>query len=154
MAKSRGLGGMVAGLAIGLVTGWLSWGEGVASAQEWIGSARTQNSVLVISVETEQRLADVRQAVKQQRVVASSEAGFALESQGVERVVVRSLESAGEILAMAGWQDRPLEIVAIGRRVRSVDDSDSKTDQATRIATLANKPTLTRGEAYLVLKSL
>ena len=104
--------------------------------------------MLVIVVETQGNLDIVRRAVSTDRVVASSSTGLAIEPQ---RLIVTSLESAGEILTMAGWQDRPLEIVDLGRRIRN-DAPAAKNLEG--IAALVNKPTLTRGEAYRLLGSM
>ncbi len=131
-----------------MIAGWLIWGAEKPGMPDWVGSPDASDAVLVIVVETQGNLDIVRRAVSTDRVVASSSTGLAIEPQ---RVVVTSLESAGEILTMAGWQDRPLEIVDLGRRIRE-DAPAAKNLEG--IASLVNKPTLTRGEAYLLLSSM
>jgi hypothetical protein len=82
------------------------------------------------------------------RLVATSSQGLAISPQ---RVVVTSVEYAGDLLARAGWLDRTLEIVDIRRQSREEAPVDAK---LARIASLMNKPTLTRGEAHFLLNSM
>lgn len=148
MRERRVLAGVIAGLCVGLAAGWLVWKRDTASSATWTSSLLGSEPVLVIEVETRRSLDIVRRAVSTDRVVASTETGFAVEPQ---RVVVTSVEFAGELLAMAGWQDRPLEIIEIGRRIREDTSTDTR---LSNVASLMNKPTLTRGEAYLLLNSM
>ena len=148
MCRWRDLGGVFVGLLVGLTVGWLLWSGGASTAQSWAANLGHSDAVVVIAVETEQNLDRVRRSVSSERILVNSDTGFAVEPQ---RIVVTSLEFAGEILAMAGWQDRPLEIVYVRRRARTDEEED---EQASRIAALVNKPTLTRGEAYVLLNSM
>ncbi len=148
MGRKRDLAGVLVGVCLGLAVGWLVFRGEMPSTPEWVGSQDGTDAALIIVVETQANLDMVRRAVSTDRVVASSSTGFAIEPQ---RVVVLSLESAGEILMMAGWQDRPLEIVDVGRQL---DKDTAAAGKPTGIASLVNKPTLTRGEAYLLLSSM
>ena len=64
---------------------------------------------------------------------------------------MKSVESAGELLMLAGWQDRSLEIMDVGRSLRNGDAAKENLDG---VASLANKPTLTRAEAHQLLRSM
>ena len=148
MDGRRDLAGALIGFCLGLAVGWLSWSGDSRAVHQWADSLQGRDAVLVIAVETQGNLDAVRRAVSKDRIVASSKTGFAIHPQ---RLVVTSLESAGELLTMAGWQDRPLEIVDVGRRLREDDVADKQLES---IASLMNKPTLTRGEAYRLLRSM
>ena len=150
MGGFRVLAGVLAGLCLGLAIGWLLWKQdtSVPAPDTWAGSLWETEAVLVIAVETAGNLEVVRRAVSPERIVASSQAGFAVEPQ---RLVVTKLESAGQLLARAGWQDRPLEILHVGPRVRDAAPID---ERLASVASLMNKPTLTRGEAYRLLGTL
>jgi hypothetical protein len=67
-----------------------------------------EKPVLVIEVGEPARAAAVRAAVSSERVVAESKHGFALRER---RLVVSSLEEAGEILGSEGWEDARLQIL-------------------------------------------
>jgi hypothetical protein len=148
MDGRRYLSGGLVGLCLGLMLGWLLWSEHEPEIPKWTGTPKGADAVLVIVVETQQNLEVVRRSVSPSRVVASSRGGLAITPQ---RVVVTSLEHAGELLTTAGWPDRPLEIVDIRRQSRKDDPVDQR---LARIASLLNEPTLTRGEARLILDSL
>ena len=148
MDGRRDLAGVLIGVCLGLLIGWLLWSGDSRAIQQWAGSLQGKDAVLVIAVKTQANLDAVRSAVSKDRIIASSQTGFAIDPQ---RIVVTSLEFAGELLTMAGWQDRPLQIVAVERRLREDDGADKK---LTDTASLMNKPTLTRGEVYRLLKSM
>lgn len=140
--------GILAGLCLGLCAGWLVFSGDGPAAREWAGGPFGKDAVLIVVVETPGNLDVVRRAVSTDRIVASSEVGIAIDPR---RLVVTSLESAGDLLMRAGWQDRPLEIVDIGRRLREDGVAERKLDD---VASLMNKPTLTRGEAYRLLSTM
>ena len=107
-----------------------------------------EKPVLVIDVREPSRAAAVRAAISSERVVAESEHGFALRER---RLVVSSLEEAGEILGSAGWEDADLQILRF-EPVRDREDQDEGPQANTqRLAELMQKPTLNYFEAQQVL---
>ena len=107
-----------------------------------------EKPVLVIDVREPSRAAAVRAAVSSDRVVAESEHGFALRER---RLVVSSLEEAGEILCSAGWEDAGLQILRF-EPVRPREEPDKRQRANTqRLAELMQKPTLTYLEAHQAL---
>lgn len=104
--------------------------------------------VLVIDVREPCRAAAVRAAVSSDRVVAESKHGFALRER---RIVVSSLEEAGEILGAAGWKDASLQILRF-EPVRYREERDeSRQANAQLLARLMQKPTLSYFEARQAL---
>lgn len=140
--------GTAGGFCLGLALGWLLWSDAGLPALSWPDGLGSGDPVLVIVVETRENLEIVRGAVAPDRIVVSTEAGLAISPH---RVVATSLERAGTLVTKTGWHDRPLEIVAIDRRTPDRDASD---DERVDIASLVNKPTLTRAEAYRLLRTL
>jgi hypothetical protein len=116
--------------------------------REWAESQQNADAVLVIVVGTRENVEVIHRSVSPDRIVAHSDTGLAIAPQ---RLVVESLESAGEILTIAGWSDRPLEILNFERRQPENNGADEK---LTRINSLMKKPTLTQGEAYFLLNSM
>jgi hypothetical protein len=107
-----------------------------------------EKPVLVIDVREPSRAAAVRAAISSERVVAESEHGFALCER---RLVVSSLEEAGEILGSAGWEDASLQILRF-EPVRDREDRDEgRQADAQRLAELMQKPTLSYFEAHQAL---
>jgi hypothetical protein len=148
MGERRCLYGILIGLCFGLTSGWLLWSGHGPNIREWAESQRNADTVLVIVVGTEANVEAVHRSVSPGRIVAHSDSGLAVTPQ---RLIVESLESAGEILMMAGWSNRPLEIVDIKGRPREDNVVDEK--QA-RNNSLMKKATLTQGEAYFLLNSM
>jgi hypothetical protein len=141
------LAGILGGVCLGLTAGWLLWrsdGVGVpVGVPEWTGGPWQPEPVLVIAVGTRESLDAVRRAVAPERIVASAEAGFAVEPR---RVVVTGLEDAGDLLSRAGWSDHPVEIVDLGR----TRDGVAPDDPAARVASFLDVRTLERGAALLL----
>jgi len=107
-----------------------------------------EKPVLVIDVREPSRVAAVRAAISSERVVAESEHGFALRER---RLVVSSLEEAGEILGSAGWEDADLQILRF-EPVRNRENRDEGSQVGTdRLAELMQKPTLNYFEAQQAL---
>ncbi len=148
MSAFRELRGILAGLSIGLLVGWMIWGLEGPVRSGWAEGPRDTETLLVIVVDGPGSLDVVRRAVSSDRILASSQAGLAIAPQ---RLVVTALEAAGPLLTRAGWQDRPMEIFDLGRPLREAPAGDQR---LARIASLVSKPTLSRGEAYLLLGSL
>ena len=107
-----------------------------------------ERPVLVIDVREPSRAAAVRAAVSSERVVAESEHGFALRER---RLVVSSLEEAGEILGSAGWEDASLQILRFEPVRDRADQGEGPQADTQRLAELMQKPTLSYFEAQQVL---
>ena len=99
--------------------------------------------VLVVVVGDHEQLAQVRAAIDDERIVAESDAAFALKER---RVISESFAGVGPMLMAAGWGDDSLEIVAI--RLRA---PQTGSDRASVLAELMNKPTLNLMEARRAL---
>jgi hypothetical protein len=143
---SAGLAGLLLGLGLGLLL-FRAEADLPSMPRVEIARAFDQEAVLIVAVETPENLAVVRRAVSADRLVASSEHGFAIEPR---RLVVTRLERAGDLLGKAGWSDRPLEIVHVGPRERESAQAGRLSD----VAELVDEPTLTMGEAYRLLGTL
>jgi hypothetical protein len=148
MRGRQDLRGLLVGLCLGLTLGWLLWSGHGPEIPRWAGGLRGADTVLVIVVHSRANLEAIRRSVSPDRIVARSEAGLAIAPQ---RVVVTSLELAGDLLTLAGWSDRALEIVDLGRRSRNEAAGNKR---LSRVAALMNKETLTLGEAYSLLSSM
>lgn len=167
-----------AGLVLGLAGGWLlalglpALGDLMQSGREKLerpdvqASRSSEPSVMVIVVGTRGRVASVRKAVSSDRILATSENGFAIQGR---RLIAVSLENVGGLLMKAGWEDAPLEILTASRRSRTgggrtgggrpgkgPQDTDRSSAQAEAaiLADLMNKPTLNYLEAQRVLSLL
>lgn len=167
-----------AGLVLGLAGGWLlalglpALGDLMQSGREKLerpdvqASRSSEPSVMVIVVGTRGRVASVRKAVSSDRILATSENGFAIQGR---RLIAVSLENVGGLLMKAGWEDAPLEILTASRRNRTggswtgggrpgegPQDTDRSSAQAEAaiLADLMNKPTLNYLEAQRVLSLL
>jgi hypothetical protein len=98
----------------------------------------------------------VREAIESPRVVARTRDGFALREG---RIIATSHSAAANLLALAGWTDRSLELyVPSSARVRKSRGVSTSEPDGSRpevdIAALAKKPTLTAYEALSVLKAM
>ncbi len=153
-----------AGLVLGLAGGWLlalgapALGNLMQRGREALERPQTQASqpsVMVVVVGTRGRVASVRTAVSDDRILAASEDGFALQGR---RLVAVSLEDVGNLLMRAGWDDAPLEILTAARhgRGRPSRDPDRATAEAEAaiLADLMNKPSLNYLEAQRLLSLL
>ncbi len=150
-----------AGLVLGLAGGWLlalgapALGNLMQRGREALERPQTQASqpsVMVVVVGTRGRVASVRAAVSNDRILAASEDGFALQGR---RLVAVSLEDVGNLLMRAGWDDAPLEILTAarhgrGRQSRDPDRATAKAEAAI-LADLMNKPSLNYLEAQRLL---
>jgi hypothetical protein len=99
--------------------------------------------VLVIVLGDLQKLAQVRAAIDDERIVAESEDAFALRER---RVVSESFAGVGPMLTAAGWSDDSLEIVAI-----RLHEPETGSDRTSELAELMKKPTLDLMEARRAL---
>ena len=153
-----------AGLVLGLAGGWLlalgapTLGNLMQRGREALERPQTQASqpsVMVVVVGTRGRVASVRTAVSNDRILAASEDGFALQGR---RLVAVSLEDVGNLLMRAGWDDAPLEILTAarhgrGQQSRDPDRATAKAEAAI-LADLMNKPSLNYLEAQRLLSLL
>lgn len=114
---------------------------------DWRGALRSSpGSVLVVVVRDPTRVAWVRAAVDEERVVAESQGGFAL-AEG--RIVTESVHHVASLRMQAGWSDARLEVVAIGPRTEEFGAVD-----AHRLGVLVSKPELEPAEARAALQRL
>ncbi len=153
-----------AGLVLGLAGGWLlalgapALGNLMQRGREALEHPQTQAqpSVMVVVVGTRGRVASVRAAVSDDRIMAASEDGFALQGR---RLIAVSLEDVGNLLMRAGWDDAPLEILTAarhgrrGQRSRDPDRAAAEAEAAI-LADLMNKPSLNALEAQRLLSLL
>ncbi len=153
-----------AGLVLGLAGGWLlalgapALGNLMQRGREALEHPQTQTqpSVMVVVVGTRGRVASVRAAVSDDRIMAASEDGFALQGR---RLIAVSLEDVGNLLMRAGWDDAPLEILTAarhgrrGQRSRDPDRAAAEAEAAI-LADLMNKPSLNALEAQRLLSLL
>ena len=107
-----------------------------------------EKPVLVIDVREPSRAAAVRAAISSERVVAESKHGFALRER---RLVVSSLEEAGEILGSVGWEDTNLRILRFEPVRDRGDRGEGRRADVRRLAELMQKPTLNYFEAQQAL---
>ena len=122
--------------------------------------------VLVVIVGSPELVHSVREAVSSDRIVADTGDAFALVDR---RIVAASAEAAGGPINQLGWIDDPIDLVAMsgdrgrqwelnrsspGRGRGKAALSDEDREQAAMIAGLMAKPTLTAGEAGMLLRHM
>ena len=112
------------------------------------GPSLPSNPVMVVVVKSKADVAAVREAIDDERVVASTEEGFAVREG---RIVVAGVEAAGPLLSQAGWTEAQLEIVKVGARPEPAVGGGAP---RAGIGDLYGKATLTLDEAMRVLQSL
>lgn len=146
------LGAAFAGLVLFAVVSFE--GRGVA---ESLGLVEPDEPVLVFEIPHPERLAGVRRAIRDERVLFDADAGFAARGG---RLYVRDVGEAGALITAAGWGDQPIRIVSLG-----MDDDEkggdgrgasklSDEERMARLRALVHKPTLTRGEQMFVLQAM
>jgi hypothetical protein len=119
----------------------------VRSAWARLRPAARGPAVLVIVVGDPGTLAAIRAGVAPERVVAASDEAFAVRE---DRVVAVSVEAAGPVLTAAGLAGRRIEIWSASA-VRAPDPFRPGPRTAGAAQKLASKPTLTLGEALMLL---
>lgn len=112
--------------------------------------------VLVFVIPLPENARRIRSAVSEERVVWEGEAGFALVG---ERVITSSFETAGEVIAGAGWLDRPIRIVTLESDPEEDIESESvspaaREDRRKRLLELVHQPMLTRVEQMFILQAM
>jgi hypothetical protein len=138
----------------------------VAFQAEDVGSSiglleEQEAPVLVFTIPEPTRLARVRDAISDDRILWEGEEGFALVNA---RVYVHDLRQAGELIKTGEWVDRPVQIVSLGMDSDESAGSDpgggergsglSPEQRLAKIRQLVNKPTLTRAEQVFVLQAM
>lgn len=119
------------------------------------------DAVLVFTIPQPERMARVRKAIADERVLLEGEEGFSLVSG---RVYVRDVGAAGDLIQSGGWVDRPVRIIGLGIGAVLPDASGrsgvgpgadlSPAERLARIRQLVSKPSLTRGEQVFVLQAM
>jgi hypothetical protein len=129
-------------------------GKTVGQSMGLIGS--DDDPVLVIMIPNPENLASVRAAIGDERVVWEGDEGFALVGA---RVYVKDLAQAGGLIAIGGWVDKPIQILALGMDSGTGDDDSpapamTREQRMIRLRKLVNKPSLTRPEQIFVLSAM
>ncbi len=117
--------------------------------------------VLVFMIPQPARLARVRDAIADDRVLWEGAPGFALVSG---RIYVHDLRDAGTLIRTGDWVDRPVQIVSLGMDSEGPESFEadareggarlSREQRLAKIRQLVNKPSLTRGEQIFVLQAM
>jgi len=122
------------------------------------GFRSPEQPVLVFLVASRRGVERVEAAVDPARIVAATPDAVALVEG---RVVATSATAVSEPFMAAGWADRPVELFDLPRGDGPADGGPRQEPgtppdpvQREKLAELMNKPTLSRGEALLVLRSL
>lgn len=148
MRTQRAIIMTLVGLLLGIAGVWLLSNGSQSVIPGWRTVAGAGEPVLILVVGSPAKVAGVEREVSADRVLASSEDGFALR-EGL--LVVSSIDRAGPLLMRAGWRDKPIEIVDAQRARKPAESGASGGD---RMAELINKPTLTLAEARAALDSM
>jgi hypothetical protein len=148
MRTQRAIVMTLVGLLLGIAGVWLLSNGSQSVIPGWRTVASAGEPVLILVVGSPAKVAGVEREVSADRVLASSEDGFALR-EGL--LVVSSIDRAGPLLMRAGWRDKPIEIVDTQRARKPAESGASGGD---RMAELINKPTLTLAEAREALDSM
>lgn len=113
------------------------------------GPGLPSQPVMVVVVKSAADVDKVREAIDDERIVASTGEGFAVREG---RIVVAGVEAAGPLLSQAGWTEAKLEIVKVG--ARGAGPSDGGAAPRPGLEGLYGKSTLTLDEALRALQSL
>lgn len=130
--------------------------EGKDVAQT-LGLVEEDEPVLVFEIPHPERLAMVRQAISDERVLEEQDGGFSVHGG---RVYVQDVGRAGDFIERGGWIDQPVQIVGLGmdseegggdERARSAMTPE---ERQARLYELVKKPSLSRGEQMFVLQAM
>ncbi len=112
-----------------------------------------EEPVLVFLVGHRKGVDLMKRAVDPQRIVAESPDAIAL-AEG--RIVATGAEAVSAPLMAAGWGDRTIELLRVPPRDTNGPGADGEgTDpRFARIMELVNKPTLSYGEALVVMQAM
>jgi len=125
----------------------------------WLPVFGRTPQVMVVLVGNRQAVERVRSAVTPERLVATSADAIALRGGWI---VAANPESVAAPYRAAGWMDREIAFLHVGRadwsgaRAGSAGDgSDAdRDDRLARLHELAKKPTLSAGEQMFVLQAM
>ena len=138
----------------------------VALEAEDVGSEiglleQQEQPVLVFTIPERARLARVREAIADDRILWEGDGGFALVNA---RIYVHDLRQAGELIQSGDWVDRTVQIVSLGIDTDERDVGEttagehgaglSPEERLAKIRQLVNKPSLTRAEQVFVLQAM
>ncbi len=145
------LGAVFAGLVILFLVAL----EGKELARTF-GLMAEDEPVLVFEIPHPDRLASVRKAIGDERILEERDGGFSVKSG---RVYVLERGQAGAFIGRGGWIDQPVQIVGLGMdRDEEIQDGAksvmSREETRARLDDLMNKASLTRGEQLFVLKAM
>jgi len=153
--RSALLAGTVASIVLG---SGLLWIGPKLDGGPLSGFRSPEQPVLVFLVGSRRGVERVKAAVDPGRIVAATPDAVALVEG---RVVATSAPAVSEPFMAAGWADRPVELFELPRGDGPADAEPRHTPgtppddaQREKLAELMNQPTLSRGEALLVLRSL
>jgi hypothetical protein len=121
------------------------------------GAPRSAAPVFLVLVPDAAAVAAVRGSLAPERIVAASETALALEGG---KVVASGGDGLDEVLRLAGWSGRPLEIWSSGvgaaapQGVAAAPSSGPASVPGRDLNSLSKKTTLTPGEALAALQQL
>jgi len=122
------------------------------------GFRSAEEPVLVFLVRSRRGVERVKAAVDPARIVAETPDAVALVEG---RLVATSAPAVSEPFMAAGWADRPVEIFELPRSAgpaaggpHHTAEGPTNDAQREKLVELMNKPTLSRGEALFVLRTL
>lgn len=137
---------------------------------DWLPSLdffiKPPDPVLVVIVGNEDLVDSVRKVISPERIIADTGSAFALVDK---RIIAANSDAASGPINELGWIHRKIELVAVptglGRRWeknrhqgrnrrKSKNLSDEDKEKAELIANLIRKPTLTAGEAGMLLRHM
>lgn len=113
-----------------------------------------EEPVLVFVIPGVENARRVRAAIKPERIVWQGKEGLALAGG---RVLALNLDSAGDVIELAGWVDRPIQIVRLDDPQPEQDaasDGASREERLVRLRSLVSKPTLSRGEQMFIMSAM
>jgi hypothetical protein len=115
-----------------------------------------EEPILVFLVGSREGVEIVKRAVDPERIVVETPDAIALVEG---RMVATDAHAVSQPLMDAGWSDRSLELLSVprddGRRRRGGEQpSEADAARMARLTELMNKPTLTSGEAMVVLQAM
>ena len=114
-----------------------------------------KDPVLVFVIPGVENARRLRAAIAPERIVWQGADGLALAGG---RVLALDLDAAGDVIEIAGWVDRPIQIVRLEDPQREEDTEleggASREERLARLRSLVNKPTLSRGEQMFALAAM
>ncbi|MEE8166345.1 MAG: hypothetical protein V3T64_12300 [Myxococcota bacterium] len=148
--QSRPGGIFLALCALIVVTAVAFEGPGVAKRFGLV----EKDPVLVFVLPGVENARRLRASIAPDRIVWQGVQGLALAGG---RVLALNLDDAGDVIEIAGWVDRPIQIVRLqdARWEEGAElDGGSRKERLARLRSLVNKPTLNRVEQIFVLMAM